>query len=426
MNYTHKTLKNGLNIFLLNIPDADSVVFSVLIKVGSRYENEPVAGVAHFLEHVFFKGSRNYPTPTSMSMAIDGVGGDFNAATGKESTEFYIRAEKHNIDLVFDTLTDMIQNPLFNPEEIEKEKGVVLEEINLYQDNPGSQVESNLEDVVWPSSALGRDILGFKKTVTGLTREDIFAFKEAYYQPSNMILGMSGAFDEQAILEKIEQFWGNIKNKKVGNLHKQKFVQNKPQIRIENKPTQQAHLALGFKSYGYGHKYNTAVLLLSSILGGSASSRLVVTIREQQGLAYYIRASNSQYADTGIFTIHAGLKIENTVSALGAILGEIRRIKSDHVTPAELQRSKDYIKGRVALSLENNHDKLGWIIERFAFHKKVETTQELFERLDRVTAADLSKVANDMFINERMSLAVIGPFKDSKEFSKQLFLKENY
>ena len=426
MLYTHKTLKNGLTVFLVNVPDAESVVFSIFVKVGSRYEHDRIAGVAHFLEHVFFKGSRNYPQPTAMSSLIDGIGGEFNAATGKESTEYYIRAEKHNFDLIFDVLTDMLQNPLFNEVEIEKEKGVVVEEINLYQDNPGAQVESDLERIMWPEAQLGWDVIGSEKTVTNLSREDIFSFKEQFYQPENIILGISGNFDEKHVLERIQESWSFLRNKKSGTYEKATALQTKPTLRIEHKPTKQAHLALGFKSFEHNNKKNSATLLLSSILGGSMSSRLFTIIREQKGLAYFVRAGNTQYFDTGSFTIHAGLKVNQTLDALRAILAEIRKIKTDFVTAAELQKSKDYIKGRVALSLEDNQDKLNWVVERYAFTGKVETPKELFERLDKVTVQDVNKVANEIFQNNRMSMALIGPFKNRKEFEKELYLKENY
>lgn len=426
MKYSRKTLKNGLNLFLVNIPDARSVVFTIFVKVGSRYERKGEEGVAHFLEHVFFKGSQNYPSPTAITTLIDAIGGDFNAATSKETTEFYIHAEKHHFDLIFDVLTDMVQNPLFSEEELEKEKGVVIEEINLYQDNPGAQVESDLEGVMWPHAALGKEIIGTKKSIEALTRANVFDFKERFYLPNNIILGISGAFDEKHVLRRVQKMWGHLKPGKIPAYSSAKDGQRKPEVLVQHRTTKQAHLALGFKSFPHGHKNNPAVMLLGSILGGNMSSRLFVNIREQKGLAYSVRASNSAYFDTGNFTVHAGLKVEKTLDALRAILAELRRVKTDLVTPVELSRAKDYLKGRVALALEDNQEKLNWVLERFAFTGKIKLPEDLFKALDKVTAKDLHRVANEIFRNEKMSLALIGPFKNRKDFVKEFYLKENY
>jgi|SRR5579872_1251622 len=426
MKFTRTTFKNGLNVFLVNVPDAQSVVFTIFVKVGSRYERRGEEGIAHFLEHVFFKGSQNYPNPSSMSTLIDAIGGDFNAATSKESTEFYIHAEKHNFDLIFNVLTDMIQNPLFNAEELQKEKGVVIEEINLYQDNPGAQVESNLEEVMWPKTTLGKEIIGTRASINGLNRDKVFAFKRKFYHPGNIILGISGAFDQKEVLKKIRKSWAIIKNQAVPKFDLVKEKQSGPRIEIEYRETKQAHLALGFKSYQHGHKNNPATMLLASILGGNMSSRLFVNIREQKGLAYYVRASNNAYHDTGNFTIQAGLKIGETLNAVKSILAELRKIKTDLVSDAELTRAKDYMKGRIALALEDNQEKLNWVLERFAFTGKVKLPEDLFKSLAKVTALDIQRVANEIFDNNRMSLALIGPFKNKHEFAKEFYLKGNY
>ena len=426
MNYKRKEYANGLNLLTVHVPEAESVVMTVYVKVGSRYEADSVAGVAHFLEHVFFKGSRNYPYPSSISSLVDSIGGDFNASTSKENTEFYIRASKDHFDLIFDVLTDMILNPLFPEEELEKEKGVVIEEINMYQDSPGAQVESNLENIMWPGSPLGREIIGTKETITALARKQVYDFKNKFYQPGNILLGVAGNFDERKVTRKVERTWGTLTPKKTGTLKKVVDKQSAPALHIEFKPTKQAHLALGFKSFEHDNPKNPAAFLLASILGGSMSSRLFMNIREQKGLAYYIRASNGAYFHTGSFTIHAGLKIGSTKEALREILLELRKVKSEIIVDTELQKAKDYIKGKVALGLEDTHQKLDWVLDSFAVRERVKTPQEFFEQIDAVTAKDVQNIANEIFRNERMSLALVGPFKNQKEFAKELYLKENF
>lgn len=419
-------LKNGINVFSNYLADSQSVFFTILVKTGSRYETENVSGISHFLEHMFFKGSQNYPDSTSISTIIDSIGGDFNAATSKETTEYYIKAEKKHFELIFDVLTDMIMHPLFIEEEIEKEKGVVIEEINLYQDNPGAQVESNLEKTMWPKSSLGREILGSKESVKALTRQQIFEYKEKYYVPENIILGISGNFDQKILDKKIEETWLRMEKKSSSKFKTSKEKQTRPILDIEYKKTQQAHLALGFKSFGHNHKDNVAVFLLGSILGGSMSSRLFITIREQKGLAYYVSASNSTYYQVGNFTIHSGLKIDRTKETLSEILYELRKIKSDLVSETELNRAKDYVRGKIALAMEDKHKELDWILERFAFSGRIKTLKDFYNKLDKVKAEDLKRVANEIFKNENMNLALIGPFRNKKEFEKELLIRENF
>lgn len=426
IQHKKRQLPNGLNIFTLHVPDSQSVLFTILVKVGSRYENPKISGISHFLEHVFFKGSQNYPEPTSISTLVDSIGGDFNAFTSKEATEYFIKAESKHFATIFDVLSDMVLNPLFKEEEIEKEKGVIIEEINLYQDNPGVQVETELEKEMWPSSQLGCEILGTKETVRNMTRKQIFDYKEKFYVPENILLGISGNFDERILAKKLKETWGRLPKKAAPALKKLTDGQTKPALRIDNKKTQQAHMAIGFKSYPHDHKNNIPAYLLANILGGNMSSRLFVNIREQKGLAYYVNASNSTYFHTGNFTIHAGLQIEKAKEAMIEILAEIRKVKSDLITEQELRRAKDFVRGKIALALEDNHKKLDWVMERFAYTKKEKTLDEFYDILEKTTAKDLNKIANEIFQNKRMNLALIGPFKNKKEFEKEFYLKENY
>ncbi|MBU6447541.1 insulinase family protein [Patescibacteria group bacterium] len=420
MKYVHKQFENGLTVLLMPSDAAESVFVNILVKVGSRYERSEVSGVSHFLEHIFFKGSKKYPQPTDIAQTIDAIGGDFNAATSKETTEFYIKAEKHHLDLIFGVLTDMMQNPLFDPAEIEKEKGVVIEEINQYQDSPSDQVESNLEQAMWPGSALGREIIGTKETVTALTRDKIAEYKDIFYQPENIILGISGNFDTEAVMKKAEAAWAHLPNTKTPKFEPISIAQKTPQLNIEYKDTQQAHLSLGFLSYEHDHKKNPAALVLACILGGNMSSRLFVKIREQKGLAYYVSASNTPYFNTGNFTIHAGLRIADTLHALEEIVKELRLIKSEAVSEQELQRAKDFIKGKTAIAFENIHRQLDWIMNQFAFAEHKKTLREFLDEVEKVTAQDVLDVADEIFAGNRATLAVIGPFKDTAVFENLL------
>ncbi len=410
---------------MVNVPDAESVVFTVLVKVGSRHESSEVNGVAHFLEHIFFKGSQNNPESSKISNIIDAIGGEMNAATSKEFTEFYIKAEKHNFDLIFETLTDMILNPLFTEAEIEKEKGVIHEEINLYLDNPGAQVDSNLEQAMWPNSALGREILGTKEIINSLDKKKLFQFKQSFYKPGNIILGVSGSFDAKHVVKKVKEHWLKLSPAKVPVMEKAADRQKKPSLNIDSRKTKQAHIALGFKSFGHDDDKNMATLLLGAILGGNTSSRLWLSIREQKGLAYYIRASNAPYFDTGNFNVMAGVKVDSAVEVLREIFSELRRVKSDPVSEKELRMAKDYVKGRIALVLEESNERLSWVMERFAITGKIKLPKDFFDKIEKVSAEDIKAVANEIFTDSRMSLAIIGPYK-AKTLEKELHIKSNF
>lgn len=421
MKYTHKKFANGLNLFLVNTPDSQSVLFTIMVKVGSRYESEKVAGISHFLEHIFFKGSVNYPKPSDISEIVDTIGGDFNAYTSKEATEFYIKAEKHHFDLVFKVLSDMLLNPLFNEQEIEKEKGVVIEEINMYKDSPASEAENKLEELMWPGNPLGRDIIGTKTTVQGLKREDILEYREAFYQPSNIILGISGNFNQKNILKQVSSTWGKLKNKRTPSFKPTGSVnQRKPGLHVYHKTTEQAHLALGFHSFGYASKQNPAALLLAIILGGNMSSRLFVAIREQKGLAYYISASQSAYHGAGNFCIQAGLRIDQASKAVQEILHELSAVKSIPVTEIELKKAKDFIKGKMALSFENKHKNIDWLMDSFANYGKTKSVEQFQKDIEKVKAEDILSVAKEIFQNERMNLSVVGPFSNKKSFQLKI------
>ncbi|TSC66582.1 MAG: Processing protease [Candidatus Doudnabacteria bacterium Gr01-1014_77] len=420
MLLTHKTLKNGLNVLLVNLPDSKSVLFTILVKVGSRYETKEVTGISHFLEHVFFKGSKKYPKPTDISQIVDAIGGDFNASTSKEATEFYIKAEKHHFDLIFDVLSDMVLNPLFKEQELNKEKGVIIEEINQYEDIPASQVENHLERIMWPDSTLGWDILGTRQSIQKMNRSKVLKYKGTFYQPSNIILGISGNFDTKQAIKKIEQTWGKLKNKKAPkHKHKEKTQKN-PNLTVIHKDTQQAHLALGFKTFDHASKKNAATMLLANVLGGNMSSRLFVEIREKRGLAYHISASNAPYHDTGNFTIHAGLQVEKTQQALTEILKQLKNVKGNSITNKELKRAKDFVRGKIALAFENRHRNLDWFMDHFAFINKLKSIDSFLAEVEAVTLKDIHNIAKEIFQDKNMSLAIIGPFKERASFEKEL------
>ncbi len=420
MKYQKTVLKNGLSVVEVPSSDAESVVVDFFVKTGSRSESEKENGISHFLEHFLFKGTEKYPSALAISELVDAIGGEMNANTGKEHTQYYIKAASKHLPLIFEVLTDMIQNPLLDSSELEREKGVIVEEINMYKDTPMYEIENVLERVMWPKDALGRDIAGSKETVTKFNRDMFLNYIQRHYQGPNMILGISGKYSSKQLWQLIHKKWNDFPKKNSNGWEKVKDKQNTPRFKMQFKQTEQAHFALGFKGFAYGDKRNTAQSVLSALLGGGMSSRLFTEVREKRGLGYYVRASGSAYQDTGLFGINSGVQIDKIEEALKVIFSELEKIKTEEISKRELLKAKEYLKGKTVLALEDNQTRLDWFLESVAFKPKVHTPIEVFKKIDSVTAGDVKKVAKELFNKKKMSLAVIGPYKNEKIFHKFL------
>ncbi|MEK7617909.1 MAG: pitrilysin family protein [Patescibacteria group bacterium] len=424
MKYSKKVLSNGLTVIEVPSHDAESVVVDFFVKTGSRSETPKENGISHFLEHFLFKGTKKYPSALAISTLIDSIGGEMNANTGKEHTQFYIKAASQHLELIFEVLTDMVQNPLLDLVELEKEKGVIVEEINMYKDTPMCEIENILEKTMWPKDALGREIAGTKNTVTKFNRKMFLDYINRHYQTSNMILGVSGKYDSRVLDSLIKEHWQKkrmtLKEEGHPLWERVKDRQISPRLKVQYKQTEQAHLVLGFKGFAYGDKRNSAQSVLSAILGGGMSSRLFMEVRERRGLAYYVRASGGNYQDTGIFNIGAGVQIGKIEEALKVIMDELEKIKNQKVDGKELTKVKEYLKGKAILALEDNQVRLDWFLEAAAFRPKIEKPEEVFKRIDAVSSGDIKKVAEELFKKKQMTLAIIGPYKHEQVFKKLL------
>ncbi len=418
--YSRKVLPNGLTILTVPVPTAESITVSMFYKVGSRYEDARINGLSHFLEHLHFKGTKKYPTAKKLSEVVDSIGGEFNANTGKEHTQYFIRAASQHLPLVFELLTDMMQNPLFDEKEMNREKGVIIEEINMYKDNPQIHVEALFEETLWPATPLGRDIAGTPEVISASKRQDIIDYRKKFYQPSNTIIAVSGKYNDAQLDELIKKYWARVPDQKVAPYTKVAYKQSAPRLKVENKVTEQAHMIVGFPAFGYGDKRNFALRILTTVLGGGMSSRLFIQIRERRGLAYYVGATSNNYLDTGNFLIQAGLKVASAPQALDTILQELRKLCENGITTKELKKAKEYLKGKIALALEDSHSQLDWYLNQQAFVGKLRTPKEMFEELEKVTLEDVDKVIEEVIRNDRLNMALIGPFKDESVFAKKL------
>jgi predicted Zn-dependent peptidase len=424
MKYSRHTLPNGLTIVKVPSQDAESVVVDIFVKTGSRSETDKEAGISHFLEHFLFKGTKKYPTALAINEIVDGIGGDMNAFTSKESTQYYIKAHSKHLPLIFDIVTDMVQEPLFNAEELEKEKGVIVEEMNMYKDMPQAVAENALDNLMWPKDALGRDIIGLKETVTSFTPSMFKTYMARHYQPGNIIIGVSGKFSEKELDTLVKDCWAKCPKRRGGGFDKVTDKQTKPRLSAISKDTEQAHIVMGFKAFDNNDARNPGLTTLSTVLGGGMSSRLWDEIREKRGLAYYVRCAPGTFQDTGQFYVSAGVQVGKVEEAVQVILSELKRTVETPISEKELIKAKEYMKGKTTLALEDNQVRLDWYLEQIAFKKQVRSPQEAFDRIDKVSIADVQNVAKEVFQSKTLSLVVVGPYKDgSLEKSLEKIIK---
>ncbi|MEK9147047.1 MAG: pitrilysin family protein [Patescibacteria group bacterium] len=414
------TLDNGLRLVLAPLPAFKSVTALVLAAAGSRYETEETNGVSHFLEHMFFKGTHKRPTASDISHILDEIGADYNAFTGKESTAYHIKAASQHLPFLLDLLSDMVWNSRFEEAEIEKERGVIIEEINLYEDTPMRRVSEIYEQVLWRGSPLGWDIGGRREVIRKITKRDFEDYIEARYVPNNMVVAIGGDFERSEARSLVEKYFGHKKPHEVAGYAPAFDNQKGANLRVTYKKTDQAHLVVGFRGLKLADpdRYNVAVL--ATILGGGMSSRLFVNVREKRGLAYYVRADHESYLDTGTLVAAAGVDLKRIDDALAVILEQFVDLANKKVAPAELKKAKEGIKGRLVLSWEDSRTiAFGYGADEL-YEGKIRTQAELMRAIDAVTAEDVLRVAQFMVANNKLNLAVIGPFKDSSRFEKIL------
>lgn len=414
-------LKNGIPVHLIPFAGTEAVTVLVLVKVGSRYESAEMNGATHFIEHLMFKGTKKRPTAMDISRTLDRVGAEYNAYTGKERTGYYVKIDARKTDLAVDMLYDMAFKSLYEKKELDKERGVIVEEMNMYKDNPMIEVENLMESALFEGSTLGWEILGTPETVRNMPREKIIAYRDAHYVPSRIVIAIAGKVTPE-VRPLLERTFGSLKEPKIAPNSFEPFTtlpsSKIPRVHVQEKPLQQIQVALGFPSYPRGDKRNTAVVLLATILGGGMSSRLFISVRERQGLAYDIRAGNDAYQDTGAFTIKAGLDRARLPLALKTIRAELRKIVKNGVTAQELKDAKEQLRGRMLLRFEDSSDRAEWYGNQELFLGKVETPEERMKALAHVTAAQVKQVAKEIFNEKNLAIGAIGPFKDGQAFLK--------
>jgi predicted Zn-dependent peptidase len=417
VTFKKTTLDNGLRIITASLKESQSVAVSIMAGVGSRYETDKNAGVSHFLEHLLFKGTKKRPTTQIIAELVDGVGGMHNAYTSNDMTCYYIKLPRQHAKLAIDILADMIRHPLLDPVEVDRERGVVIEEMHVYRDDPARYINDLLPQLIWPKDPLGREIIGTEDVINAIPRDDIADFQARYYSPSNLVVAVSGDIDHDTVVKQITELMGDMKRFEVPAITKLK-TELAPELTYElEQETNQAHLLIGCQAYPYDHLNDAAARVLTTILGGGMSSRLFINVRERQGLAYHVYADYNNYVDTGLFSIYGGINLDKTEQAIESILAELERLRIEPVSEAELTKVKNKMSGSLQMALENTFaiaDRMG---TRLLLLDQIKTPEETIAEIDAITAEDVMRVAKDLLVPERLRMAVIAP--DTKAITKR-------
>ena len=417
--FEKQTLGNGIRVVTTEMPQIGSVSCFVTLAAGSRYELPESKGIAHFAEHMFFKGTERRPTARTIATEIDAIGGEFNAFTGKELTGYYVRCGSETRDVALDVLSDMLLHSRFDAAEIEKEKGVILEEMNVYLDTPQRYVGNVYDRLIYADQPLGWDILGTKQTIEAATRETFTSYLDAWYRPERIVVGIGGRIGE-GLSDRLEELLGGIQPGPTGIPARVELRPDTSPVMLHTKASEQAHLILGVRGYPIGHPNRYALQLLAVVLGGGMSSRLFTEVREKRGLAYYVHAAHNGYTDAGSFYSGAGVDVDRVDEAITTILGELRKIAAELVPNEELEKARGYAKGRFVLRLESPQGTIQYGLRREVLEGEIEEPDELLRRLDEVTVEDVQRVARDLFEGKRLYLALVGPFDDPARFEKLL------
>ena len=413
------TLDNGLRVITETLPHTRSVSIYIFIGVGSRYETEPEAGISHFIEHLCFKGTSKRPSARKISEAIEGVGGILNGGTDKELSLYWCKAAQPHFHLALDVLADILLHSRFDPKDIESERQVIIEEINMGRDSPFQLVDMLIDELLWPNHPLGRDIAGSKQSVTAITREMLLDYLAHQYQPSNTVVAIAGAGQHEEMVTAVSQALGNWANLKPRPGYSPYKEQKFPRLHIETKDTEQAHLCLALIGLSLLHPKRFTLDLLNVILGEGMSSRLFTEIRDRLGLAYSIHSYIDHFLDTGSLTIYAGVEPKNLQVAITAILEQLSQLK-EIIPEAELSKAKELSKGRLLLRMEDSRSVAGWTGGQEILTGQILSVDQVMSTIDAITAEELRQLAQELLVSSQLRLAVVGPVVEDEPLAELL------
>jgi len=422
LDYKFHTLDSGLRVVTVPMTGTKTVTVLVLVGTGSKYESKEINGISHFLEHMMFKGTTKRPGYLDISRELDSIGASYNAFTGKEYTGYYAKASAEKIDIVMDVIFDIFLNSKIDEKALNTERGVIIEEINMRQDINQEHVSKLFEQLLYGDQPAGWDISGPKENILNMKREDFVNYFNTHYIAQNTVIVVAGEIDPDEVFKKTEVYMQKIRTGKPVTKLPTKEEQHQPQVTLFYKKTDQTHFVLGVRSYSLFDKRKYALSVLGTVLGGGMSSRLFDEIREKRGLAYYISAGNQAYTDSGYFEVSAGVNNEKVKEAIRVILQELHKIKKEGIDEGELRRAIDQTIGRTALALEHSDNVAEAYADPVLFENKVLTPEEELDKIKKVTLSDIMEVVTDIFQNNKLNLALIGPFEDKKQFEELLKL----
>lgn len=422
MHYEKLTLSNGLRVILAPMKEAATATVLITTATGSRYETKKENGLSHFLEHMFFKGTKKRPTALSISEELDAVGGEYNAFTSKDRTAYYAKVDAKHTEMALDIVSDIFLNSTLPAEEIDRERGPILQELNMYEDTPVRHIGDVFEMLLYGEHPLGRDIIGTRENIKGFKRADFIRYLNRAYVASNVVVGIAGNFDVAWAKEVIERDFSGMRTGK--NPERKRIIerQKAPAIRLQKKKTDQTHFILGVRTFDFSHEDRYVLAVLSTILGGGMSSRLFMAVRERRGLAYSVHTGTDAYHDAGYLATQCGVEHENLEKTIRVILDEYRRIREEVVPEKELVKAKEHIKGSMAMHLESSDDIVSFLVDQEALKGEIILPEERFAKIDAVSSEDIRRVAEMIFRPERLNLASIGPQTSAKKLEKMLIL----
>jgi len=420
MSYKKTTLKNGLRIITVPNKNTKTAAVLLLVGTGSKYETKDINGLSHFLEHMFFKGTKKRPNTLKLIEPLDRIGGHYNAFTSQEYTGYWAKVDCSHLDLALDWISDIYLNSKIDQQEINREKGTILQELNMYLDTPSRYVSDLWTSLLYGDQPAGWRIIGTEDFIKNAKREQFLKYIKEHYSSQNTIIAVAGNINQKETIKKIEKYFKPIN--KLEN--KDKFAvrekQDKPKSLIYYKETDQTHLYLGVRGYNIFHPDKYALGLLSVILGGNMSSRLWISVRERQGLAYYVGTEVDTDTDTGFFAARAGVDNQKVEKAIKTILDEYKKISRIKISADELKKAKDYTKGTSLIGMESSDEQASFFAFQELLKGNILTLEEKISKINKVTVNDIQRVSKDIFRPENLNLALIGPFKDSKRFDNLL------
>jgi predicted Zn-dependent peptidase len=421
MKYKKTVLKNGLRIITVPFTDSQSAIGMILVETGSDYESKEQNGLSHFLEHMVFKETTNR-TGDQIKLEIDSMGASSNAFTSNEYTGYYAKASKEKISKVIDFVSDMYLNPTFPQKDIDIERGVIIEEINMYDEQPQEVVAEKWQELLYPNTSAGRGIAGTRENVRSFTREDFVSYHTKHYVPAKTVVVVGGGINEKEVLTQIKKIFGALPAKKVYTRPKTKFTQTNPQLSLTTKKIDQAHLILGFRAFDMYNPKNYAFKVAAAVLGQGFSSRLFTKMRDELGLCYYIGAGVRTFTDRGTFVVRSGVTVKRVEEAIAVLMEEFKKIRDEKIPAAELQKAKDYLIGGFALGLETSEDVADFFGFQELLHDEILKPNDVIKKIKAVTADDIQKVLKEIMKEKNLNLALIGPFEkeDEKKFERLL------